>query len=105
MKLIMLILMAYASTLAAGPRTTTEPKPMDELRSRPKPAARGKRTFHPFGLLRRVGKAERELAFHLSSWGIRPDAEASRSHALPLQIPSAETSNLMLRGPVGGASQ
>src|SRR5712692_2450371 len=105
MRLIILIFIVCAGTLAAGPRTTTEPERLHELRLRQKPAAKGKRMFHPFGFLRRLGETESELAFRLSSWGIRREAEAVPSHALPRPIPAAENSSLMPQGPLGGASQ
>jgi len=94
MRLIMLAVLVCAGTLTAGPGSTTQPERANELRSRPKPAAKGKRTSHPFRFLRRLGAAESELGFRLSSWGIRREAEAGPSHALPLPIPSAETSTL-----------
>jgi hypothetical protein len=101
MKLIIVTFILCACTLAAGPRRT--PERLNALRSRPKPAAKGNRTFHSFGFLHRLTEAESELAFRLSSWGIRQEAEAGPSHALPLPIPSAETSTLMLQGPPGAS--
>ena len=105
MRLIIVTFVACACALAAGPGSTAEPERLNGVRSSLKPAAKSKRAFHPFGFLRRMGKAESEFAFRLSSLGIRPEAEASPSHASPPPIPLTEASTLMLQGPPGGASQ
>ena len=105
MKLTMLIWVVCASTLAAGSRSVTEPEHPSELHSKPQPAAKGKRTFHPFGILRRLGKAETEFALRLSSWGIPREAEADQSRALPLPSPLTETAASISQAPPGGAAQ
>jgi len=88
---ILLTFMVCVSTLAAGPRRTTEPVTMSDLRSRPK-VAKSRRTFHPLKLLRRLGNAESEFALRLSSWGIRQDVESGNSVALPRPSCMTETS-------------
>ena len=92
------------SSLAAGPRRT-EPERFSELRSRPQATAKGKRAFHPFRFLRRLGQVESDLALRLSSLGIRQEAEAGPSPGLLRPIPGAETSTLRIQDPLGGASQ
>ena len=103
MRLIILTFVVWAC--AAGPGSTAESERLNDVRSRPKPVAKVKRAFPPFGLIRRMSKAESEFAFRLSSWGIRSEAEAGPSHASPPPVPLAETSTSMLQGPAGGASQ
>ena len=97
MRTIMLASVVCASALAAGPTTTADPAPVIESHSKPKPAASGKRTFHPLVFLRQLGAAESKFGLRLSSLGIRHETEAG-SHALPLSTPSAEIPTLKLQG-------
>src|SRR5690348_1245113 len=91
MRLILLTLMVCAGSLAADLKTATEPELMNDLRSKPK-AAKSKRSFHPLRLIHRLGKAESELAFRLSSWGIQREVDAGKSDALPRPSPLTEAS-------------
>ena len=104
MRRILLTLMMCASALAADLSRVTEPAPRDELHSSPKPAAKCRRTFHPFRALRRLGKAETEFAFRLSSLGIprEPEADHPRSSSPP--SPVTETS-AVAPAQLGGGAQ
>jgi hypothetical protein len=82
MRLLLVTVVVCASTLLAGPRTTIEPEAANITRSGPK-VAKSSRKFHPLRLLRRLGQAESELGFRLSSRGIQHEVEAARSMKMP----------------------
>jgi hypothetical protein len=94
---MLLTFMVCASILAAEPRRAAESEAMSDLRIRHK-APKGKRTFHPLRLLRRLGNAESEFALRLSSWGIPREGDTVNSEALPRPSPVTEVSKSMTQG-------
>ena len=101
MRLILLTFMLCATIVAAEP-IRTEPGASDRLGSKPN-GPKGKRTFHPFRLLRRLGKAESEFGLRLSSLGIQQEVEQGRlqSHSQP--SPSTQASAVMPQQLDGGS--
>jgi hypothetical protein len=101
-RLILLAFMLCAPIVAAEP-IRTEPGASDHLGSKPN-GPKGKRAFHPFRLLRRLGRAESEFGLRLSSFGIQQEVEHGRlqSHSQP--GPSTEASGTMPQQ-LGGGSQ
>jgi len=104
MRLILLTIVVYVSFLAAEPSRTTRPIGISEARSQPK-ADKSNRRLHPLGFLRRLGKAESDLAFRLSSWGIQPEVAATKPEAPPHPSASTEASLSTRQGPLSGGSQ
>jgi hypothetical protein len=100
--MILLGLVLCATILAADP-IGTEPVTVNHSSLTPK-AAKSKRTFAPFRLLRRLAKAESEFGLRLSSRGIQQEVEDGRSQSLPQPSPSTEASMSMPQR-LGGGSQ
>jgi hypothetical protein len=89
-RLILLAFMLCATIVAAEP-IGTEPVASDHLGSKPN-GPKSKRTFRPFRLLRRLGKAESEFGLRLSSLGIQQEVEHGRLQSLSQPSPSTEAS-------------
>ena len=104
MRLMLMTFMLCTSIPAADSGRPTEPEAMNALRMRQK-APKSKRTFYPLRLLRRLGNAESEFAFRLSSWGIHADVEAGNSVALPRPTLLTEASTSTPQGLLGAASR
>lgn len=102
MRLVLLAFMLCATMVAAEP-IRTEPGASDHLRSKPN-RPKGKRAFHPFSLLRRLGKAESEFGLRLSSLGIQQEVEHGRPQPLSQTSPPTEAS-MTLPQPLGGGSR
>jgi len=96
MRLVLLSLVLCVSTLAAAPRRVIQPKAKNKLTVRPR-SAKSKRTFHPLGLLRRLGNAESELALRLSSCGIPRQVENTKPPAGTSQAQPELASDPQLR--------
>ena len=102
MRLVLLAFMLCATIVAAEP-IGTEPGASDHSRSIPN-GPKAKRAFHPFRLLRRLGKAESEFGLRLSSLGIQQEVEHRRPQPLSQPSPSTEAS-MTTPQPLGGGSQ
>lgn len=103
MRLILLAFVVCASIMAEDSTKTIEVEAMNATRTKPN-AATAKHPFHPLRLLRRLGRAESEFAFRLSSWRIEREVESGDSQALARPSPLKETAKSMPQGPLGGAS-
>ena len=94
MRLTLLTIMLCAGAMAADPHGMTEHQTFSGSHSTPK-TVKSKRTFHPFGFLRRLGRAETEFAERLSSWGIQQDVDLDHAKVLQPANPSPVCPTLM----------